>query len=953
MASFVSNRVKKLPYNGHRSETCFQTATSDQLLNKRVCQKHFDKYQLDGEGNRLRHGYPCLFSTEEVEHGVPLSGDHYDHSYSKKEDFAEKEDVAENLVVTQEHPDDHSYSRTADIYADPPAPSLVNTDITTANVFETNEIQSTSKCEQSSHLNNIQIDSLESQDVIRNVEQSQSITKSPKIIGVRGRGNKFSSNTRCFIKKIRKIANKNNSKPFLQRLDAAKTLSCSHLFTKNFDKISQQAQDFILMQLKMANKKKKAMRYTTNEKHLALTLMKQSPKAYRLLQKIFNLPSKRTLNRLAENIMFKVGLNDNIFRVLQHKTRKWDTKKKLCSILFDEVSLTPHLTYVESQDEIRGFKDFGYERELRFCDHALVLMLKGVCSNWKQPICFYFCEGTTAAATVVRILKEVVTRVSESGLIPLAIVCDQGSTFRTAINMLKLETERKRISNEESNDGTIEISGLPLSVVYDPPHLLKGLRNNLLTKDMLFKGKVATWKDIESVFDADCQLGHTRMHKKLTEHHVYAAKMKKMKVSVAAQTLSATTSGMLKYTALFQTTASGSKVSETMATTGEAVEFIDKLFDSVNGSRGSAVRGKLRRPIKPSDQQHFNFWSEAKQILKNIEFIDKHSKKARKNNKAYNVRVPSLNGWVTTLESFERLSKLLFEKYHLQYFYPRNINQDPLENFFGRIRAINHRNVNPDANTFMNAFKSLLMSNVMGPHSIYANCEDDTGDTVVDFVKLMCSSNVDESSSSTFDEDKENSMICRPITVTQNISNNSNQSLNPANERLRVHSSAYTAGYLCRRVTKKFKCRECSETYTQTKIDVFHKWIEQREYNLLKHRNLAYPSKKFLILYRDISGLIHDNLNKYAHKKCVKKHLKLDILKKFNVNWLGCTQHNTEVQEWFLNLIIRMHVHVHNWCNILNKILKGGIQEKLVKRMCAPQLIAFEKYKALRLRGKK
>lgn len=68
---------------------------------------------------------------------------------------------------------------------------------------------------------------------------------------------------------------------------------------------------------------------------------------------------------------------------------------------------------------------------------------------------------------------------------------------------------------------------------------------------MLFKGKVATWKDIKTVFDADCQLGHTRMHKKLTEHHVDATKMKKMKVSVAAQTLSATTSGMLKYTALF------------------------------------------------------------------------------------------------------------------------------------------------------------------------------------------------------------------------------------------------------------------------------------------------------------------------------------------------------------------------------------------------------------------
>ncbi|CAK1580042.1 unnamed protein product [Parnassius mnemosyne] len=748
---------------------------------------------------------------------------------------------------------------------------------------------------------------------------------------------------------MRKLAIEHKvQKSFLQRLDAAKTLSCSQLFNKKFDKMSQQAQDFLLMQLKMANRKRKAMRYTTREKHLALTLMKESPKGYRLLQKIFNLPSKRTLNRLAENIIFNVGLNDNIFRVLKHRTQKWDTKKKLCSILFDEVALTPHLTYVESQDEIRGFKDFGFEKELRFCDHALVFMLKGVCSNWRQPICYYFCEGTTAAATVVKILKEVVTKVLESDLIPLAIVCDQGSTFRTAINIIKMETERKRILNEEYSDGTIEISGQQLSVVFDPPHLLKGLRNNFLTKDMLFKGKVATWKDIENVFDSDCQLGHTRMHKKLTEHHVYAAKMKKMKVSVAAQTLSATTSGMLKYTALFKTTTSGENVSETMATTGEAVEFIDKLFDSVNGSRGSTIRGKLRGPIKPNAHQIYNFWTESKQILKNIQFIDKSSKKACKNNKTYKVRVPSLNGWVTTIESFERLSKLLFEKYEIQYFYPRNVNQDPLENFFGRIRAINYRNVNPDANTFANAFKSLLMSNVMGPHSIYANCEDDKGDTVVDFLKLISSSDVNKSSSSTFDEDKEN--ICSgPITMTQNISS-CNQSLNAVNERLRVHSSAYTAGYMCRRVTKKFNCRRCSETYTQTKRDVFHTWIKQREYTLLKHKNLTYPSKKFLMLYRDISGLIHDYLNKYAFKKCVKRLLKMEIIKKFDVNWLGCTHHKTQVKEWFLNLMIR--THVHNWCNIINKILKGGVQEKLVRQMCAPQQIAFDKFKAHRLRGK-
>ncbi|CAK1580459.1 unnamed protein product [Parnassius mnemosyne] len=111
--------------------------SKDQLVNKRVCQKHFDKYQLDEKGNRLKDGYPCLFSTEEIEHGVPLSGDHLcDHNYSKKQDI---EEIVEDAGVVQEHPVDHLYSRTA---TSPPASLFLNADFITFNIFESSEIPS-------------------------------------------------------------------------------------------------------------------------------------------------------------------------------------------------------------------------------------------------------------------------------------------------------------------------------------------------------------------------------------------------------------------------------------------------------------------------------------------------------------------------------------------------------------------------------------------------------------------------------------------------------------------------------------------------------------------------------------------------------------------------------------------------------------------------------------------
>ncbi|XP_045539277.1 uncharacterized protein LOC106711679 [Papilio machaon] len=365
-----------------------------------------------------------------------------------------------------------------------------------------------------------------------------------------------------------------------------------------------------------------------------------------------------------------------------------------------------------------------------------------------------------------------------------------------------------------------------------------------------------------------------------------------MKVSVAAQVLSAQTSAMLKYTSLYSTTVNGENVSKTMKTTGEAVEFMDKLFDSVNGSKRSTTKGKLRGPVKPNSE-HFCFWHEAIETLKNLRFIDSASKKALMNKKEYYIRVPSLDGWVTTLESFVRIAKLLFSKYGLKYFYPRFINQDTLEIFIGRIRAINYRNVNPDSCTFINSFKSLLISNVMGPHSIYSNCEEDDSETIVDFFNLL--------KEDIGTDDKENLPVnfnCMPGLISlpsdqQEQENNTFCATSAINERVRVHSSAYIAGYLCRRISKKFNCKECQKTYIGNKNENINTWIAHREYKKVKNSNLAYPSKRFLIVYRDVSNLIHNNSNNYAHTKSIGKCIKHDILKKSNFYWLGCKVHKT------------------------------------------------------------
>ena len=94
---------------------------------------------------------------------------------------------------------------------------------------------------------------------------------------------------------------------------------------------------------------------------------------------------------------------------------------------------------------------------------------------------------------------------------------------------------------------------LSLSLVYDPPHLLKGVKNNFLEGNVTFSWKkekqIGCWKDITDLDELDSGDADTRMLNKLTDPHIYKDTIKKMKVKLAAQMfshrLSGTTRGWL------------------------------------------------------------------------------------------------------------------------------------------------------------------------------------------------------------------------------------------------------------------------------------------------------------------------------------------------------------------------------------------------------------------------
>jgi hypothetical protein len=150
---------------------------------------------------------------------------------------------------------------------------------------------------------------------------------------------------------------------------------------------------FFAMQIQNSGKKPNGRRYTSEEKGLALILYKNSPKNYRFMQKIFVLPSKRTLGRYSAELIFQTGVDTKLFAHIAEKVKTLTEETKYCTLQWDEVSLKAHLDYSVSRDEIDGFVDMLNVRRTAFATHALTFMIRGIKIPFKQPVAYFFTHG--------------------------------------------------------------------------------------------------------------------------------------------------------------------------------------------------------------------------------------------------------------------------------------------------------------------------------------------------------------------------------------------------------------------------------------------------------------------------------------------------------------------------------------------------------------------------------
>lgn len=351
---------------------------------------------------------------------------------------------------------------------------------------------------------------------------------------------------------------------------------------------------FVLSQVRASMKKTRGVRWTTGDKALALSLLHSCPKTYRLLRKTFSLPSVTTLKKIMSRVHVYPGFNKPVLSTLKLKLSKLPQKARVVSVALDEMAIKEGLTYDRETDGIEGFDGES------LANHALVFMVKGMVHKWKQPFGYFVSNGPMSGNRQHELLLQAIDQLEQIGLIVMLVICDQGSNN---INMFKT---RMGVTIKKPY---FMFGNHKVFVLYDPPHLVKNIRNNLKKNGFLVDGESVAWQHVQDFYEKDSSKP-IRLAPRLTHRHLTLPPFSPLRVKLATQVLSHSVASGMKVMIQWGV------IDQGCAATAEFIESFDQLFNAFNSS---TLTSTARMKHAFSDKSgHKEFLSEKLEWLEKI-----------------------------------------------------------------------------------------------------------------------------------------------------------------------------------------------------------------------------------------------------------------------------------------------------------------------------------------------
>ena len=453
---------------------------------------------------------------------------------------------------------------------------------------------------------------------------------------------------------------------------------------------------------------------TTVRKALLLRFSCGSSGYKLLLKQGYPLPSERTLQRRLQNISFQPGVLTHVFELLKLKVQGLTKEERLCCLTLDEMSLTQKVEYDISSGELVG--DVTLPRHFGSADHALVFMLGGVTSRWKQTIAYHFTTGSTDGTVFKDIILDIISHAADIGLYVQAVTSDMGSANRAMWKSFGIICGKHcktihRIPHPSETEGW-------LYFLADVPHLFKNIKsalisgqNFVLSKDTVERHQLCS--NIVSDYplrDLVCFQEHheLKLAPKLTKAKLAPSHFQKMKVSNATHVISHDVSSALIYLANKECRGAEHR------TAAWFIETVNHWFELMTS----------RHPVMALSKMKPDKYRETRSFLQDVIALFKGIKIGKGEWK------PCQTGVILTTTSVLTLAEDLLDAGH-KYLLTGRLTQDCLENLFSVVRL---RKPIPSPLEFKFALKLISTAQFLTlPRS--GSYSQDDGEFLADFLK--------------------------------------------------------------------------------------------------------------------------------------------------------------------------------------------------------------------------
>lgn len=452
------------------------------------------------------------------------------------------------------------------------------------------------------------------------------------------------------------------------------------------------------------------MPYNISVRKFSLVLSVKSKSAYKWMRKSFSnrLPAVRTIRRWQSNSRtnFPPGFNDQTIQTLTELTEKQRDKGKelYVSLCHDEVAIRRHVQWIHMKKYFSGIVSHARRNddEKPIANNAIFFLITLV-ETGRSLILGYFLIKSLNADEKTQLLKDAIQKIHITGAHLMSIsfdglssnlaACEQlGASFDVAnLRPFILNTEYKR----------------NIYIVFDPPHMLKLVRNCLHAKRHLKDGNnnEISWDYFENLVSQKNDL----VSHKMTKNHI-DFQSDKMNVKLAAQTLSFSVANSMEM--LLQ---HGDPFFHNAAGTITFVKNFNKAFDIFN-SKHLDSNNLFKRGLNEQT---------AERIFQFLDYFDKYLKSIKLNgiNILKTSRRTGFLGFLINIATlrFFHIEYTATQKIENILFY--NFGQDMLESLFSRIRSMLGNNNNPTAEQLSGVLRQLVILNEITA-SEKANCED-------------------------------------------------------------------------------------------------------------------------------------------------------------------------------------------------------------------------------------